>query len=239
MSRAVPLLLCCCDEQPTCGDCDAEYLLQWTGSIEFLALCCPVLYCPDANEEAGESSTLCDPCEWIIDAGGNPCRGDCGADGCYLLKMNGSVGPLNFQMTAGNPYPPCIYTGQQTVEIEIRHCCDEIPDGMSACNVGLYETIAVQLTVTMSRGGFGYPTDDWVAQVMISVPGHQNNPGCAFQPFANFRAFGSGDKCPNEVTFTLIDAYDFVPSMLDPCNVMGLSSCYNIHAADPGTVVVI
>lgn len=237
MSGAVAATLCCCDVPEVCGSCPNTYRIYWSGSIELLSTCCPVVYCPDPNKEAGEFTTACNPCDYSIDAGGNQCRGDCPGDGCRLLIYDGSIGPGEIVVTAQDIAPPCIYSGSANGSIEVRYCCPADPE-RPECGSGIWGSIDFVVSVSMMRGGFGFPDKDWVIRIDI-VP-TLNPYGCTgYSQFAGvtFHAPNSGDLCPHEVTFEVVKAnsYGFTPSMLDPCNrISDYCPEINIHAGDYG-----
>jgi hypothetical protein len=241
MSGAVGALLCCCTEPEVCGSCFLRYRILWTGSIELLATCCPVIYCPDADTQAGQFTNKCDPCEWIINYGGNPCQGDCGRDGCYVATYDGQIGPLAIEIAAGGMAPPCIYQGIDTGGFEIMACCPPDP-ALPFCSSGQVGDISWSVSVQMMRGGFGLPPEDWVVQLRVIIATGPNSCYGDSVHEATFHAPNSGNLCPHEASFIPVanQTSGFEASQLDPCNQV-LSYCLtiNVHAADIGTVQAI
>lgn len=242
MSGATGALLCCCVEPEVCGSCPLRYRLYWSGSLELLAKCCPVVYCPDPDKASGEFTTVCGPCEFIIDAGGNPCRGDCPGDGCRLLVYDAAIGPLELLVEAQDIAPPCIYAGSVTGSIEVRYCCPEDPQ-RPECGSGVWGSIDYIVSASMLRGGFGLPDKDW--QIIIGVTAAIHPYGCDSYgqvASATFHAPDSGELCPHEASFEIVKALSsgFNASMVNPCNLV-TDGCptINIHAGDAGDIQAI
>lgn len=240
MSGAAGALLCCCADPVLCGGCPQVYRFSWNGSLQALALCCPVLYCPDADESQGQSQNLCDPCTYIVDEGGNPCEGDCPGDGCQLIVYDGSVGPIEMELRAAASAPPCIYLGQTTVEMPVAYCCPVDPK-RPQCGHGDWGVLRFIINVQLSRGGFGLPTSAWRLTLLIQYQFDPINcPKSSGTIDAVWIAYDSEDLCPHQAVFQLVGQSGFEASQLDPCNIAsGFCPVLNIHSADAGTIELI
>lgn len=233
-------MLCCCGDSPSCGDCRLSYRINWSGSLELLALCCPHIECPDPNPEAGEFTTSCGPCEFIIKGGGNSCRGDCPGLGCTLLVYDGEVGPLEAIVTADGNVPPCIYRGIMNGSLEVNYCCPPDPD-RPYCGSGQWGRIDYLATFSLTRGGFGLPDKDWVAIVsfVLTMLPNQCEPSGPY--VLTFHAKNSGDLCPEDAVFEVVkDRSSWTDaSMVDPCNLVS-DYCpkINVHSAFSGGITV-
>lgn len=241
MSGAAGALLCCCVEPEVCGSCPLRYRIQWSGSLELLARCCPTIECPDPNAEAGEFTNTCGPCDYIIDAGGNSCRGDCPGAGCYLATYDAQVGPLELEVASGGIAPPCIYEGTASGAFEINACCPPDPN-RPYCVSGVVGSIRWSVRIVMLRGGFGLPAEDWVIELVAIMSTEPNTCEGDSYHLATFHAPNSGNLCPHEASFIPVanQTSGFEASQADPCNsVVAYCLRVNVHAADPGTVQAI
>lgn len=241
-NAAAGLLLCCCGDRPLCGACPASYVLSWTGSIELLALCCPVVICTEPDVAAGEFSTLCDPCTLINNYGGAFCNGDCPKHGCRTVVYNAAAGPFALTLTAPQAGTPCIYTGTLVEEIgEIHFCCPPDP-ATPYCGSGQWGIIKMIATAVMERGAFGVPDQDWRLVLTIQIV-FEDISGLVADSTSQAifcRAPASGDACPHTVGF-VIEAQDLpAGSGLSPCNISKALPfpTINVHASDAGTISV-